>query len=144
MSEISNIFITIPSGVGEINIIDFNDFGHDFFNIIPTVWDIHMKPKLSFNCYRFGNLDFVGVDTCFHRSDRIQRSLIQVKPFSPLIFAGIRLARVNLFGYGIGYSPTLTNLNLHVHRLNDGIQEVKRFLKKLFYFVDQSLNNANE
>ena len=106
MFKASNITIRIPTSVTKVNVIDFNHFIYQLFNIIPSIGNRNFNVEVTFDGNGLGDGHFVGCDSCFvHRLTKIQEDSLTVKLFLEFIFARISLDRLNFAGAGIGLSP---------------------------------------
>ena len=106
MFKASNITIRIPTCVAKVNVIDFNHFIYQLFNIIPSIGNRNFNVEVTFDGHGLGDGHFVGCDSCFvHRLTKIQAESVAVKLFLEFIFARISLDRLNFAGAGIGLSP---------------------------------------
>ena len=121
MFKASNITVTIPTSVTKVNVIDFNHFIYQLFNIIPSIRNVNFNVKVTFNGNGFGDGHFVGCDSCFgHRLTKIQAESLAVKLFLEFIFARISLDRLNFAGAGIGLSPEFADFygSFHTSLIN--------------------------
>ena len=106
MFKACDITVTIPTSVTKVNVIDFNHFIYQLFNIIPSIGNRNFNVEVTFDGNGLGDGHFVGCDSCFvHRLTKIQAESVAVKLFLEFIFARISLDRLNFAGAGIGLSP---------------------------------------
>ena len=116
MFKASNITVTIPTSVTKVNVIDFNHFIYQLFNIIPSIGNSNFNVEVTFDGNGFGDGHFVGCDSCFgHRLTKIQEDSLDVKLFLEFIFSGISLDGLNFAGAGIGLSPEFSDFDGSFH-----------------------------
>lgn len=124
MLKICNILITVPTSITKVKLIDFNNFVHELFNIVPTMGNLDFNVKVAFDGNGFGDGDLVDSDSCFvHRENKIQEDSVAVKLFLELLFAGINLAGVNLFRDRIEISPEFADFDGSFHTSSNSLLE---------------------
>lgn len=124
MFKICNILITVPTSITKVKLIDFNNFVHELFNIVPTMGNLDFNVKVAFDGNGFGDGDLVDSDSCFvHRENKIQEDSVAVKLFLKLLFAGINLAGVNLFRNRIEISPEFADFDCSFHTSSNSLLE---------------------
>ena len=124
MLKICNILITVPTSITKVKLIDFNNFVHELFNIVPTMGNLDFNVKVAFDGNGFGDGDLVDSDSCFvHRENKIQGNSLAVKLFLELLFAGINLAGVNLFRNRIEISPEFADFDCSFHTSSNSLLE---------------------
>ena len=124
MLKICNILITVPTSITKVKLIDFNNFVHELFNIVPTMGNLDFNVKVAFDGNGFGDGDLVDSDSCFvHRENKIQEDSVAVKLFLKLLFAGINLAGVNFFCNRIEISPEFADFDCSFHTSSNSLPE---------------------
>ena len=124
MFKICNILITVPTSVTKVKLIDFNNFVHELFNIVPTMRNLDFNVKVAFDGNGFGDGDLVDSDPWFiHRENKIQGDSLAVKLFLELLFAGINLAGVNFFRNRIEIPPEFADFYGSFHTSSKSLPE---------------------
>jgi len=124
MLKICNILITVPTSITKVKLIDFNNFVHELFNIVPTMGNLDFNVKVAFDGNGFGDGNLVDSDPWFiHRENKIQEDSVAVKLFLKLLFAGINLAGVNLFRNRIEISPEFADFDCSFHTSSNSLPE---------------------